>query len=51
LDRFTLALGARNLFDKQYFTTKTLSSASAAVYGTLARPREVYAQFTYRFGS
>ncbi|MDK2760779.1 MAG: TonB-dependent receptor [Sphingopyxis sp.] len=50
-DRFTLALGARNLFDKQYFTTKTLSSASAAVYGTLARPREVYAQFTYRFGS
>lgn len=50
-DRFTLALGARNLFDKEYFTTKTLSSSSAAVYGTLARPREVYAQFTYRFGS
>lgn len=47
----TLALGARNLFDQTYYTTKTLSSSSAAAYGTLARPREIYAQFTYRFGS
>jgi iron complex outermembrane receptor protein len=50
-DRFTLAIGARNLFDERYFTTKTLSSSSGAVFGTLARPREAYVQFTYRFGS
>ena len=47
----TLAIGARNLFDETYYTTKTLSSSSGSAYGTLARPREIYAQFTYRFGS
>lgn len=50
-DRLSIALGARNLFNTQYFTTKTISSASGSVYGTVARPREVYVQLTYRFGS
>ncbi len=45
-----IAIGARNLFDTTYFTTKVLSSASGAAYGTVARPREVYVQIAYRFG-
>ncbi len=49
-DRLTLAVGARNLFDADYFTTKTISSASGSAYGTVARPREVYLQLNYRFG-
>ncbi|WP_262982753.1 TonB-dependent receptor [Sphingobium sp. SCG-1] len=48
-NNYTLALGARNLFDATYYTTKTLSSSSGSAYGTLARPREVYAQLNVRF--
>lgn len=47
----SFALGARNLFDTRYFTTKTISSASGSAYGTVARPREVYVQLNYRFGT
>lgn len=50
-DRFTIAVGARNLFNEEYFTTKALSSASGSAYGTLQRPREAYIQINYRFGS
>ncbi|MBA4761826.1 TonB-dependent receptor [Sphingomonas sp.] len=48
-NRYTFAVGARNLFDATYYTTKTLSSSSGSVYGTLARPREIYAQLSARF--
>ncbi|PZQ24633.1 MAG: hypothetical protein DI569_00170 [Sphingopyxis macrogoltabida] len=50
-DRLTLTLGARNLFDKSYFTQKSMTSVSGAAFGAVARPREVYLQATYRFGS
>lgn len=49
-DRWTFAVGARNLFDKRYFTTKTLSSASGSAFGTVAQPREVYVQMIVRLG-
>ncbi|MDH7972113.1 TonB-dependent receptor [Sphingomonas sp. AR_OL41] len=46
---WSAAVGARNLFDATYFTTKVLSSASGSAYGTVARPREAYLQIGFRF--
>ncbi|MDP3747514.1 MAG: TonB-dependent receptor, partial [Phenylobacterium sp.] len=45
------AIGARNLFDERYFTTKTLSPAAGSASGTLGRPRETYIEVSRRFGS
>jgi len=45
-----LAVGARNLFDERYFTTKNLSPAAGSASGTLGRPRETYVEVSRRFG-
>ncbi len=45
-----IAVGARNLFDERYFTTKNLSPAAGSASGTLGRPRETYVEVSRRFG-
>jgi iron complex outermembrane receptor protein len=45
-----IAVGARNLFDERYFTTKNLSPAAGSASGTLGRPRETYLEVSRRFG-
>jgi len=45
-----MSVGARNLFDARYFTTKNLSPAAGSASGTLGRPRETYVEVSRRFG-
>jgi iron complex outermembrane receptor protein len=49
-DRWTIAAGAHNLFDRIVFTNIAMSSPTGALLGSLSRRREVYGQLTYRFG-
>jgi len=49
-EEWEIAVGARNLFDERYFTTKNLSPAAGSASGTLGRPRETYVEVSRRFG-
>jgi iron complex outermembrane receptor protein len=44
------AIGARNLFNTRFFTTRSLSPAAGSASGTLGRPREAYVEISRRFG-
>ncbi len=50
-DKWELMLGVKNLTDEEYFTTSRTQADSSSVFGSIARPREVYVQARYRFGN
>jgi iron complex outermembrane receptor protein len=46
-----LTLGAKNLTNEEYSTVSRTQADSSSVFENLARPREIYLQFRYTFGS
>jgi iron complex outermembrane receptor protein len=50
-ETWEITLGAKNLTDEDYLTTSRTQADSSSVFGSVARPLEVYIQARYRFGS